>query len=112
MPNSFSTSPIDLDEDAATSSISLAELLGRLGERTPDFLSGVQQEVHAYIAGQGRRVCLSIVETDGRGNGRPRTHILDSDSLPTFVNVFQCFIRNKPYKAMRSTPGCRSLLPE
>lgn len=99
MPNSFLTSPIDLDEDAATSSISLAELLGRLGERKPDFLHGVQQEVHAYIAGQGRRVCLFIVETDGWGNGCPRTHILDSDSLPTSVNVFQCFIRNKSYNS-------------
>ena len=94
MPNNFPNPPID---DAAEEPISVSELLDRLGERKPDFLNGVQQAVSDYIARQGRRACFSVVETDGCGNGRPRTHILNRDSLPTFVNVFQCFIRNKPY---------------
>ncbi len=43
---------------------------------------------------------MSIVETDGSGNGRPCTHILNTDSLSrnvAYADVFQCFIRKKNY---------------
>ena len=78
----------------------MSSLLDRLGERKLDFLDGIQQATHAHIANQGRRVCMSIVETDGRGDGHPRTHILNSNSLSenaTYADVFQCFIRKKTY---------------
>ena len=78
----------------------MSGLLDRLGEQKDDFLNGIQQAIHAYITNQGRRVCMSIVETDGRGDGHPRTHILNSDSLSenaTYADVFQCFIRKKTY---------------
>ena len=78
----------------------MSGLLDRLGERKPDFLNDIQLKIHAHIANEGRRVCMSIVETDGHENGRPRTHILNSDSLSenaTYANVFQCFIRKKNY---------------
>lgn len=78
----------------------MSGLLDRLGERKPDFLNSIQREIHAHIANQGRRACMSIVELDGHGNGRSRTHILNTDSLSenaTYMNVFQCFIRKKEY---------------
>ncbi len=43
---------------------------------------------------------MSIVETDGHMSGRPRTHILNTDSLSqnaAYIDVFQCFIRKKKY---------------
>ena len=78
----------------------MSSLLDRLGKHKPDFLDKIQNAIHAYIARQGRRVCMSIVEIDGLGAGQPRTHILNSDSLSqnaTYVDVFQCFIRKKKY---------------
>ena len=83
-----------------TEPISLSSLLDRLGEQKPDFLDKIQNAIHTYVSRQGRRVCMSIVETDGLGAGQPRTHILNSDSLSqnaTYVDVFQCFIRKKKY---------------
>lgn len=83
-----------------TEPISMSSLLDRLGEHKPDFLDNIQNGIHAYVARQGRRVCMSIVEIDGLGAGQPRTHILNSDSLSqnaTYVDVFQCFIRKKKY---------------
>ena len=80
--------------------MSMSDLLDRLGERKPDFLDGIQGAIHTYVASQGRRTCMSIVETDGLGNGHPRTHILNPDSLSknvAYVDVFQCFIRKKVY---------------
>ena len=93
------------DGSMATSSpitepISICSLLDRLGEQKPDFLDRIQHAIHTYVASQGRRVCMSIVETDGLGDGHPRTHILNSDSLfrnATYADVFQCFIRKKKY---------------
>lgn len=99
MPNSFPTPPIELN-DTTKEPIPMSKLLERLGERKLEFLNGTQQTIHAYIADQDRRVCMSIVETDGRGDDHPRTHILNSDSLSenaTYVDVFQCFIRKKTY---------------
>lgn len=43
---------------------------------------------------------MSIVEMDGRGHGRSRTHILNTDSFSentTYIDVFHCFIRKKTY---------------
>ena len=100
MADGFATPPIDLNEAATQNAISMSELLDRLGERKPAFLNGIQQAVQAHIAKQGRRVCMSIVETDGHGDGRPRTHILNTDSLSqnaTYVDVFQRFIRKREY---------------
>ena len=93
------------DRSMATSSpitepISICSLLDRLGEQKPDFLDRIQHAIHTYVASQGRRVCMSIVETDGLGDGHPRTHILNSESLSrnaTYADVFQCFIRKKKY---------------
>ena len=93
------------DRSMATSSpitepISMCSLLDSLGEQKPDFLDRIQHAIHTYVASQGRRVCMSIVETDGLGDGHPRTHILNSDSLSenaTYADVFQCFIRKKNY---------------
>lgn len=78
----------------------MSTLLDRLGERKSDFLDTIQREIHAHIAKQGRRVCMSIVETDGYGNRRSCTHILNTDSLSrnvAYADVFQCFIRKKKY---------------
>ena len=83
-----------------TEPISMCSLLDRLGEQKPDFLDRIQHAIHTYVASQGRRVCMSIVETDGLEKGKPRTHILNSDSLSqnaTYADVFQCFIRKKKY---------------
>ena len=83
-----------------TEPISISNLLDRLGEQKPDFLNRIQHAIHTYVASQGRRVCMSIVETDGLGDGHPRTHILNSNSLSqnaTYVDVFQCFIRKKKF---------------
>ncbi len=83
-----------------TESIPMSSLLDRLGQQKPDFLRKIQYAIHTYVASQGRRVCMSIVETDGLGNGHPRTHILKSDSLSqnaTYADVFQCFILKKTY---------------
>ena len=100
MSDTIPTPRIDLSNDTIKEPISMSGLLDRLGERKPDFLNGIQQAVHAHIANQGRRVCMSIVETNGHGEGYPRTHILNSDSLSenaTYADVFQCFIRKKRY---------------
>jgi hypothetical protein len=100
MPDGIPTRRIDFNDNTTKEPISMSGLLDRLGERKPDFLNGIQHAIHVHIAKQGRRVCMSIVETDGRGNGRARTHILNSDSLSenaTYVDVFQCFIRRKRY---------------
>lgn len=78
----------------------MSSLLDRLGEHKPDLLDKIQNAIHIYVARQGRRVCMSIVEIDGLGAGQPRTHILNSDSLSqnaTDVDVFQCFIRKTKY---------------
>ncbi|MCJ1228947.1 hypothetical protein MMC12_005611 [Toensbergia leucococca] len=83
-----------------TESVSMSGLLDRLGERKPDFLDGIQYSIHSYIASQGRRICMSIVEKDGRWDGHPRTHIFNYHSLSqnvTYADVFQCFIRKRPY---------------
>lgn len=80
--------------------ISMSDLFDRLGERKPAFLDDIENAIHAYVARQGRRVCMSVVEIDGRGNGQPRTHIMSFDSLSddaTYANVFQRFIRKKKY---------------
>lgn len=89
-----------LEDDTTMDPISMSELLDRLGERKPQFLNGVQQAIESSIANQSRRVCMSIVETDGRGDGHPRKHILNTNSWSenaTYVNVFQCFIIKKKY---------------
>lgn len=100
MANSFASPPMHLEDDTAIDPISMSELLDRLGEQKPQFLNGCQQAIEDSIANQSRRVCMSIVETDGRGDGHPRRHILNTDSLSdnaTYVNVFQRFIRKKKY---------------
>ena len=85
----------------------MPELLNRLGQRKPEFLDGVQQEVQAHIAKTGRRVCMSIVEMDGHNVGLPRVHILNTEHIlnkdnlsknATYINVFQHFIRKKKYR--------------
>lgn len=100
MANSSASPPINLEDGTTMDPLSMSELLDRLGERKPQFLDDVQQAIQDYIANQSRRVCMSIVETDGRGHAHPRKHILNTDSLSedaTYVNVFQCFIRKKKY---------------
>ena len=97
MPDSISIRLIDSNDDTTIESISMSGLLDRLGERKPDFLDGIQRTIHVYIAKQGRRVCMSIVETDGLAVDHPRTHILKARSFFTYLDVFQCFIRKKTY---------------
>lgn len=100
MANSFASPPMHLEDDTTMDPISMSELLDRLGERKPQFLNGVQQAIEFSIANQSRRVCMSIVETDGGENGHPRKHILNTDSWSsnaTYVKVFQYFIRKKKY---------------
>ena len=60
MPNSFPTPPIDLNDDTIKEPISMSGLLDRLGEQKADFLNGIQQAIRAYIANQGRRVCMFL----------------------------------------------------
>ena len=86
--------------DTINEPISMSSLLDRLGKRKPEFLNSVESAIHACVARQGRRVCMSVVETNGRGNGQPHTHIFNSDSLSevvTYANVFQRFIRKEKY---------------
>jgi len=101
--SSFSTATIS--STATTSSantlitisdqpLSLEGLVTLLADQKGPFLDEVEAKVFAHVSKTGRRELISIVEKDGYGDGRDRTH---HPGLDSYVQVFGCFVIKEPF---------------